>query len=82
MRRDGSLKLQGRQPHLSEALAGEAAGLVEVEEELDQFWFCDYQMAVLDAAQGRLWGVGSADPRPASIQAASEADRVSTISPI
>ena len=43
MRRDGSLKLQGRQPHLSEALAGEAAGLVEVEEELDQFWFCDYR---------------------------------------
>lgn len=54
MRRDGSLKLQGRQPHLSEALAGEAAGLVEVEEELEQFWFCDYKMAVPDAAQGRL----------------------------
>ena len=80
MRRDGSLKLQGRQPHLSEALAGEAAGLVE--EELEQFCFCDYQMAVLDAAQRRLWGVGSADPRPASIQAGSAADKVSTISPI
>jgi len=39
-------------------------------------------MAVPDAAQGRLWGVGSADPRPASIKAASEVDKVSTISPI
>lgn len=74
--------MQGRQPHLGEALAGEAVGLLEVKEELEQFWFCDYQMAVLDASQGRLWGVGSADPRPASIQAASEAGKVSTITPI
>jgi len=34
---DGQLQLQGRQPHLGEALAGEAVGLVEVEEELEQF---------------------------------------------
>lgn len=45
VRRDGSLKFQGRQPHLSEALAGEAVGLVEVEEELWQIWFCDVQAA-------------------------------------
>ena len=48
---DGSLKFQGWQPHLSEALAGEAVGLVEVEEELWQIWFCDYKVAVLDAAR-------------------------------
>ena len=51
VRRDGSLKFQGRQPHLSEALAGEAVGLVEVEEELWQIWFSDYKVAVLDAAR-------------------------------
>ena len=50
-RRDGSLKFQGRHPHLSEALAGEAVGLVEGEEELWQIWFCDYKVAVLDAAR-------------------------------
>ena len=52
VRRDGSLNFQGRQPHLSEALAGEAVGLVEVEEELWQSWFCDYKVAVLDAPKG------------------------------
>ena len=76
VRRDGSLKFQGRQPHLSEALAGEAVGLVEVEEELWQIWFCDYKVAVLDAAQGKLWPVGSAGRRPAAIQAALEAGKV------
>ncbi len=50
MRRDGSLKSQGRQPYLSEALAGEAVGLVEVKEELWQIWFCDYNVDVLGAA--------------------------------
>ena len=79
MRRDGSLKFQGRQPHLSEALAGEAVGLVEFGEELWQIWFCDYNVAVLDAAQGKLWGVGSAGRRPAAIQAALEAARAKTI---
>ena len=34
--RNGSLKFQGRQPNLSEALAGEPAELVEVEEQLRQ----------------------------------------------
>ena len=77
VRRDGSLKFQGRQPHLSEALAGEAVGLVE--EELWQIWFCDYNVAVLDAAQGKLWGVGSAGRRPATIQAAMKAAKVSPI---
>ena len=74
VRRDGSLKFQGRQPHLSEALAGEAVGLVE--EELWQIWFCDYKVAVLDTAQGKLWGVGSAGRRPATIQAGMEAAKV------
>ena len=76
VRRDGSLKFQGRQPHLSEALAGEAVGLVEVEEQLWQIWFCDYKVAVWDAAQGKLWGVGSAGRRPAAIQAAMETPKV------
>ena len=79
VRRDGSLKFQGRQPHLSEALAGEAVGLVEVEDELWPIWFCDYKVAVLDAAQGKLWGVGSAGRRPATIQAAMKAAKVSPI---
>ena len=76
VRRDGSLKFQGRQPHLSEALAGEAVGLVEVEEQLWQIWFCDYKVAVWDAAQGKLWGVGSAGRRPAAVQAAMETPKV------
>ena len=79
MRRDRSLKFQRRQPRLSEALAGEAVGLVEVEEELWQTWFCDDKVAALDAAQGKLWGVGFAGCRPAVIQAAREAAKVETI---
>ena len=59
---DGSLEFQGRQLHLSEALAGEAVGLVEGDEELWQIWYCDYKVAA-----GR---------RPAVIQAASEAAEV------
>ena len=31
-------------------MAGEAVGLVEVEEKLWQIWFCDYKMDVPDAA--------------------------------
>ena len=71
--RDGSLKFQGRQPYLSEALAGDVVGSVEVEEDLWQIWFCGYKVAVLDSAQAKLWGVGSAGRRPATIQAALEA---------
>ncbi len=70
MSRHGSLKFQGRQPHLGEAPAGEAVGLVEGEEDLRQIWFCDYKVAALDGAQSELWGVGSAGCRPAAIQAA------------
>ena len=51
----------------------ESVGLVEVEEELWRIWFCDYEVAVLDTAQGKFWGVGSAGRRPATIQAAMEA---------
>ena len=40
MRRDGSPRLEVRQPRLSETLAGEAPGLVGIEEEPSQLWFC------------------------------------------
>lgn len=79
MHPDGSLKFRGRQPHLSEDLAGEAVGMVEVKKELWQIWFCDYKVAVLDSAQGEFWGVGSAGRRPEAIQAAMEAAKASTI---
>ena len=48
------MKFQGHQPHLSAVLAGEAVGLVEVEEGLWQIRFCDYKVAMLDVVQGKL----------------------------
>ena len=32
----------------------EPVGLVEIEEELWQIWFCDCKVAVLDTAQGKF----------------------------
>ena len=79
MRRDSSLRFQAWRPHLSEALAGEAVGLVDIEGELWKTWFRDYKMSVLDAAEGKLWSVGSAGRLPAAIQAALEAGEVCPI---
>lgn len=72
VRRDGRMKFQGHQRYLSEALAGEVVGLVEVEEERWQVWFCNFAVAVLDMAQGKLWAVGATGRRPAPLQAVPE----------
>ena len=54
--RNGSLKFQGRQPTLNEALAAEPAERVEGEEQLWQIQFCDY--VVLSSA-GKASPAGS-----------------------
>ena len=66
------MKFQGHQRYLSEALAGEVVGLVEVEEARWQVWFCNIAVAVLDVAKGKLWAVGATGRRPAPVQAALE----------
>lgn len=72
VRRDGSPRFQIRQPRLSETLAGEAPGLVGVEEEPSQLWFCPHGVAVLDAVLGERWDITSAGCRLATIRAALE----------
>ena len=39
MRQDGRVKFQGRMYFLSEALAGETTGGVEVDQDIWQIWF-------------------------------------------
>ena len=74
--RNGSLKFQGRQPNLSEALAAEPAELVEVEEQLQQTYLRNHGGAVPNAAEEKLRGVGSADRLAEAVQAVLEADEV------
>ena len=52
-----------RQPRLSETLAREAPGLVGIEEEPSQLWFCPHRVAVLDAVLGERWDITPAGCR-------------------
>ena len=61
-----------RQPRLSETLAREAPGLVGIEEEQSQLWFCPHRVAVLDAILGERWDITPAGCRLATIRAALE----------
>ncbi len=60
VRHDGGVKFQGEQYFLSEALAGELVGWVEVEEALWQIWFGPLEIALYDAAHRELWPLGAA----------------------
>lgn len=60
VRRDGSVKFQGREYFLSEALIGETTGWVEVEEAIWQIWFGPVEVALYDALGRTLWPLGSA----------------------
>ena len=60
MRQDGSVKFQGRMYFLSEALASETTGWVEVDEDIWQIWFGPVEVALYDAAERTLWPLGSA----------------------
>ena len=64
VRYDGRVKFGGAQYFVSEALAGEMVGLVEVEEALWQVWFGPLEIAVVDTAGGELWPLGSAVSGP------------------
>ena len=80
--RNGSLKFQGQQPNLSETLAMEPAELVEVEKQLRQIRFCDYLLAVPNAAQERLRGVTSADRLPEAVQVFFGAAELELLNPV
>ena len=60
VRHDGSVKFQGQEYFLSEALAGETTGWVEVEEAIWQIWFGLVEVALYDALGRTLWPLGSA----------------------
>lgn len=64
VRRDGSVKFQGREYFLSEALRGETTGWVEVDEDIWQIWFGPVEVALYDAADRTLWPLGSAISGP------------------
>jgi len=64
VRKDGHVKFQGRMYFLSEALAGETTGWVEVDEDIWQIWFGPVEVALYDAAARTLWPLGSAVSGP------------------
>jgi transposase InsO family protein len=64
VRRDGSVKFQGREYFLSEALRGETTGWVEVDEDIWQIWFGSAEVALYDAVGRTLWPLGSAVSGP------------------
>ena len=57
-------------------------GLVDIKDELWQIRSCNYKVAVLNAAQGNIRGVGFAAHSGEVIQAALESARVCPISSI
>jgi hypothetical protein len=60
VRHDGRVKFQGRMYFLSEALASETTGWVEVDEVIWQIWFGPVEVALYDAVDRTLWPLGSA----------------------
>ena len=64
VRQDGRVKFQGRMYFLSEALAGETTGWVEVAEDIWQIRFGPVEVALYDAAERTLWPLGSAVSGP------------------
>lgn len=64
VRRDGSMKFQGEMYFLSEALAGELTGGVEVQEAIWQVWFGPVEVAIYDALSRSLWPIGGAVSGP------------------
>jgi hypothetical protein len=58
VRHDGSVKFQGREYFLSEALSGETTGWVEADEDIWQIWFGPVEVALYDAADCTLWSLG------------------------
>ena len=64
VRQDGSVKFQGGMYFLSEALAGELTGWVEVDEAIWQIWFGPLEVALYDAANRTLWPLGAAVSGP------------------
>jgi len=64
VRKDGRVKFHGRIYFLSEALAGETTGWVEVDEDIWQIWFGPVEVALYDAAARTLWPLGSAVSGP------------------
>jgi hypothetical protein len=59
VRHDGSVKFQGSEYFLSEALSGETTGWVEADEDIWQIWFGPVEVALYDAAERTLWPLGS-----------------------
>lgn len=59
VRHDGRIKFLGKKYFLSEALARELVGLVEVDEAIWQIWFGPVELALFDAANHVLWPLGS-----------------------
>jgi type I restriction enzyme M protein len=55
---------QGRMYFLSEALASETTGWVEVDEDIWQIWFGPVEVALYDAVDRTLWPLGSAVSGP------------------
>ncbi len=64
VRHDGRIKFLGEKYFLSEALARELVGLVEVDEAIWQIWFGPVELALFDAANRVLWPLGSAVSGP------------------
>lgn len=64
VRRDGSVKFQGKMYFLSEALAGELTGWVEVDEAIWQIWFGPVEVALYDALNETLWPLAAAASGP------------------
>lgn len=64
VRRDGSVKFHGSLYFLSEALAGETTGWVEIDEAIWQVWFGPVELAVYDAIDQTLWPLGAAASGP------------------
>lgn len=55
VRHDGRVQFQGWKYFLSEALARESVGLIEVDEDVWQLWFGPVEIALFDAANRELW---------------------------
>lgn len=64
VRPDGRVKFQGWKYFLSEALARESVGLVEVDEDVWQIWFGPVEIALFDAVNRELWPLGSPTSSP------------------
>ena len=64
VRSDGGVKFQGRTRFLSEALAGELVGWVEVAEDIWQIWFGPAEVAIFDADAGEIWPLGKTAKTP------------------